>query len=147
MKRSDALVPLSRDHHQALVVARDLRRATDESAADAAQRFVQFLSRHELAHFALEESVLLPVIGAEGQGEALARQMLEDHAFLRDALRQVRAAGAVPAPAALRRIGERLRDHVQMEERQLFPHLEEALSESALEQVGARVRASVELRQ
>jgi hypothetical protein len=35
MKRSDALVPLSRDHHHGLAVAQQLRRATEQTAASA----------------------------------------------------------------------------------------------------------------
>jgi hypothetical protein len=35
MKRNEALTSLSRDHHQALVIAQRLRRATAESASSA----------------------------------------------------------------------------------------------------------------
>ncbi len=142
MKRSQALAPLSRDHHRALVVARALARASDDTAAAAADRFVEFLEHHELAHFAVEESVLLPVIPTGEPGSELARRMREDHAFLREATRRLRASGAVPDAASLRVIGQRLRDHVQMEERELFPYLEESLSAAALDEIGSRVQAS-----
>jgi hypothetical protein len=35
VKRSPALASLSRDHHQALVIAQRLRRASEETAGDA----------------------------------------------------------------------------------------------------------------
>jgi hypothetical protein len=139
VKRSDALAPLSRDHHHALVVARSLIRATDKTAAPAARQFEEFLAAHELAHFAIEESLLLPVVPAEDRGRELARRMLDDHAFLRAAVEQPGA----PDAASLREIGLRLRDHVQMEERELFPYPEESLSASALEKVGLQIQASV----
>src|SRR5436309_667979 len=59
MKRSNALARLSCGHHQALVIARVLLRATDKSAAPAACLFVEFLDQHESVHFAVAESVLL----------------------------------------------------------------------------------------
>lgn len=146
MKRSEALAPLSRDHHHALVVARALVNATDETAATAAQQFVEFLAGHELAHFAVEESVLLPVIPAEARGRELARRVLEDHAFLREALRRLREPAAAVDVGSLQSIGGRLRDHVRMEERELFPYLEGSLSEGALEDIGLRIRASAQRR-
>jgi hypothetical protein len=42
MKRSAALASLSRDHHQALVVAQRLRRATDATAAEARETFLAY---------------------------------------------------------------------------------------------------------
>ena len=42
MKRSEALASLSRDHHQALVVAQKLRRATDGTAPQARETFLAY---------------------------------------------------------------------------------------------------------
>jgi hypothetical protein len=42
MKRPPALAGLSRDHHQALVVARDLRRASSVQTAGPARAFLAF---------------------------------------------------------------------------------------------------------
>lgn len=139
MKRSPALAQLSRDHHVALVVARQLARADADDAAEAAARFVDFLAGHELAHFALEEAVLLPAVPDEPRGRALARQTLEDHDELR--LAAQRLAGATQPPSAddLHAVGQRLRAHVQMEERELFPLLEESLDPAALDELGARL--------
>ena len=53
MKRSDALTPLSHDHQHALDVALWLRRADDETAAAAIERFRQFFEREERRHFAI----------------------------------------------------------------------------------------------
>ncbi len=142
MRRSEALAPLSRDHHHALVVARELARATPENTVPVAHRFVDFLEAHELAHFALEESVLLPAVPDEEPGPELARRVLDDHAFLRDALRRLRHSDPEPEGQYLHELGRRLRAHVQMEERELFPYLEALLSESALEEIGSRLRAS-----
>jgi hypothetical protein len=72
--------------------------------------------------------------------------MAEDHAFLRDALRRLDSPHSAPDAQSLRPIGLRLRDHVQMEERELFPYLEGALSAATLDQVGREIQASAERR-
>jgi hemerythrin-like domain-containing protein/ketosteroid isomerase-like protein len=139
MKRSHALAPLSRDHHVALVVARELSRAGDSDAASATERYVRFLARHELAHFALEESVLVPALPPGERGAALSERLLEDHEFLRDALRRLQASPAAVTLSYVHEIGERLRAHVRMEEQELFPYLEQSLDERALAAIGAKL--------
>jgi hemerythrin-like domain-containing protein len=135
MKRSEALAPLSRDHHVALVVARELSRSTEADAEAAATRFVEFLARHELAHFALEEAVLLPALGADDPATEFGRRVREDHEFLRSAMRRLEKS---PRSLALvHDTGARLRAHVQMEERELFPYLERTLEPAELDRIGA----------
>jgi hemerythrin-like domain-containing protein len=139
MKRAAALAPLSRDHHLALVVARELSRATPDQADTAATRFQQFLAQHELAHFALEETLLLPALPDEQQGRALARRVRDDHDYLRAATRHLQRSPQAASVEFLHALGVRLRAHVQMEERELFPYLERTLDPAALEQIGAQL--------
>jgi hypothetical protein len=139
MKRSEALAPLSRDHHVALVVARELSRATADTADAATHRFVSFLSEHELAHFASEERVLLPAIPADEPGPGLARRLLDDHAYLRGVLGELRSGARNASPELAHELGTRLRAHVQMEERELFPYLEGSLDPATLEEIGRKL--------
>jgi hemerythrin-like domain-containing protein len=139
MKRSAALAPLSRDHHQALVIASELSTAAPHQAAQAAERFVRFLSDHELSHFALEESVLLPSLPQDGRGQGLANRARTDHAFLRAALTRLQAAPADASAEFLHEVGSRLQAHVRMEERELFPFIEASLEPAALERLGSRL--------
>jgi len=139
MKRSEALAALSRDHHLALVVAMRLSRSGENDAAQVAERFLRFLAEHELGHFGLEESVLLPAVPETERGRALVKRVIEDHEYLRDAGRRVRRAGDAPSIVFLHDVGSRLRAHVQMEERELFPYLEASLDRSELEDIGAKL--------
>jgi hemerythrin-like domain-containing protein len=141
MKRSPELAQLSRNHHVALVVARQLTRADAEHAQAAAARFVEFLAGHELAHFALEETVLLPAVPDEPHGRALAQRMLEDHEYLRFAAKRLRDPPAPVSADYLHQLGHRLRAHVQMEERELFPHLEQTLDPDTLKVLGEQLAA------
>jgi hypothetical protein len=138
MKRSDALAPLSRDHHHALEVALRLRRATQGTADDAATRFLAFWREVGQRHFEIEEDVLLAAVAAQVPGGGgLAARVRDEHADLR-----ARAAGlgdGERAPEALQALGQRLHDHVRFEERELFPALEAALPLAQLADLGAAV--------
>jgi hemerythrin-like domain-containing protein len=139
MKRHPALAPLSRDHHKALVIAMTLERAGAEGAREAAERYVDFLGMHEVGHFALEEAVLLPVVPAGEPGRSLVERVLDDHRWLREACARLERAREPPDPDRLHELGARLRAHVQLEERELFPYLERSLDEATLARVGERL--------
>lgn len=66
MKRHPALVPLSHDHHQVLVIAQQLRRATADSTGELASAFLATWESDEKRHFRLEEELLLPAYAAHG---------------------------------------------------------------------------------
>lgn len=127
MKRSDALAPLSRQHHQGLFAAMKLKRADAAGAAEARAAFVDFWEREGRDHFRVEEEVLLPAYARYGEHDhpAVVR-VLVDHVDLRRRGEDV-AAAADPDPAALNELGERLEGHIRHEERVLFPLIEEAL--------------------
>lgn len=139
MKRSSALASLSRDHHAALVLARQLSHASEQTSPAVAERLVQFLSGHELTHFAPEELVLVPALLSEARGSECARRMLEDHEHLRAAMRHLRETPDEVSAGFLHELGARLRAHVLMEEREIFPYLEKSLDAAQLEALGARL--------
>jgi hypothetical protein len=139
VNRSAALTPHSHDHHRALFVALQLKRAGDGSAAEV---LLEFLEGEGGTHFAIEESILLPGWFAADPGadrEAAAR-VLTEHLTLRAA--GLRAAAAQPSAADLNRLGELLESHVRFEERELFPAIEAGLDARALSALGARIAAA-----
>ncbi len=140
MRRSAALTPLSQDHHHALVIASALHRASATTARSSAMLFADFIAEHEIRHFALEESLLLPALPAGARGRRLAERVRDDHRYLQETADGIRARGEQPSVDALVQIGARLRAHVRLEERELFPYLEDALAPARLEQIGAELR-------
>jgi hemerythrin-like domain-containing protein len=139
VKRSAQLAPLSRDHHLALVVARSLARADAASAADAAERFVVYMAEHGLEHFELEEAVLVPFMPDEERGRLLVARLRSDHDHLRNVWRRLLKAPLRPSIDLLHDLGSQLREHVRMEEEELFPYLEGALDPPALQEVADRL--------
>jgi TPP-dependent pyruvate/acetoin dehydrogenase alpha subunit len=65
MKRDPSLVPLSHDHHHALVQARRLREGAEPGAPSrraAVASFLHFFSEETIRHFCEEEERLFPAL-------------------------------------------------------------------------------------
>ena len=130
MKRHPALLRFSRDHHHTLVLARRLRRATDETAADTVRAFMAHWYAEEKQHFGLEEELLLPAYAAHGDPEHPAViRMLIDHMLIR---RDVARLTAQPSLQLLHDLGAQLSSHVELEEREVFPLVEATIPEPEL---------------
>ena len=78
MKRHRALIPLSHDHHHALVEARRLRRAAGGAdATGAARAFLRFFADESTRHFRDEEERLFPtVVDVEETREPIVQALL-----------------------------------------------------------------------
>lgn len=123
MPRLGALLALSRDHHGALVLGRDARRAAATSDCtvwlDTIARVEDYWRRSMAAH-CVEEERLIDLAGEKLDADAVAR-ILSEHTELR-----VLAAGpcSLEPRARLSRFGELVSAHVRYEERLFFPQLE-----------------------
>ena len=147
MKRHPSLREFSDDHHGGLVNARRLRRAAsggDGSAAKEAALAFLVLWREETGpHFRKEEEVLLPVLARHGkdvESEHVVR-MLAQHARIRGLAMELSDGVARDDVRAetLRRLGEVLEEHIRLEERVVFPWIEQVLPEDALREVASRL--------
>lgn len=119
MKRHPALLQLSREHHTALKLALDCRKAAlagQQEALDNLCAKVSHLFASELEpHFCQEEESLLPELAAVGERELVA-QTLQEHAQLRSLAQRVSQGDR----AALEAFSAALTEHVRFEERELF---------------------------
>ncbi|MFZ3127683.1 MAG: hemerythrin domain-containing protein [Rhodoferax sp.] len=134
MQRAEALRDLSREHHEALVLARHARAtagqtASAEAHAQSAHLLQRWTEQFE-PHFAREEQTLLPALAQAGQSApvALAR---EQHATLRGLVARLRTGDL----QALATWGEAMDAHVRFEERTLFPLAQTVLEPSVLTDV------------
>ena len=147
MKRHPDLREFSDDHHGGLVNARRLRRAAaggDGCAAkEAALAFLELWREETGPHFRKEEEVLLPVLARHGkdvENEHVV-SMLAQHARIRGlvmALSDGVARDDVRAET-LRGLGELLEEHIRLEERVVFPWIEQTLPEDALQEIASRL--------
>lgn len=147
MKRSEFLKPLSHDHHQSLFLSQRLRRVEEDNVDEVAQAYVDYWHTDGARHFEEEEEILLPVYAEHGDIEdPLVAQVLVEHVKIRSLVRVIeRDLKNADTPTDLNRvrhIGELVHDHVRLEERQLFPKIEETLPPEAVAELSGRLSSA-----
>ena len=137
MKRHEALIPLTHDHHHALAEVRKLRMAAEGAEADRkerSRRFLDFFRDDTLTHFREEEERVFPLVVEFPEARAnLARVMLE-HLQIHAAVSRLEGElghGTSSAKAMLGVAGL-LESHVRFEEKTLFPQIESLVGGSDL---------------
>ncbi|MBY0280481.1 hemerythrin domain-containing protein, partial [Candidatus Binatia bacterium] len=156
-RRHSSLIPLSRDHHDALALAFRLRHPsppgpatamTPPSTADERARdTIDFFVVHLDGHFRAEEDVLFPAVlaspAADDACRARVADLVTEHramAAQRDAIAAALAAGA-GLETALDVFAETLERHVRREERELFVHFDALVAEPDASLLAARIDA------
>lgn len=138
MRRHRTLIPLSHDHHEALVEARRLRQGAEgPEPGKAAAAFLAFFASSAVPHFREEEESLFPRAIDSAEARKLVLQALIEHQRLHAAtaeLRELVAEGGAKqaVAAAMRELATLFENHVRLEERRLFPLIERLLTEETL---------------
>jgi quercetin dioxygenase-like cupin family protein/hemerythrin-like domain-containing protein len=136
VKRHAALIPLSHDHHRALVAARRLRRGADSAEpAKEAAAFLSFFATATVPHFREEEELLFPQVANREEAHELIVAALLDHQRLYAFASQLSAVlrGGRADPVVMHALGEMLEAHVRREEQELFPLIERLLTGETLD--------------
>jgi hemerythrin-like domain-containing protein len=149
LKRHRSLHPLSEHHHHALIQALLIRRADEGSAEqrkaalrETAENLVRFWKVNGRQHFRQEEEILLPAYARHvplDQNPAVMR-MLAEHASIRGQVEELERALASDELVEddVIALGKLLQRHVRLEEDQIFPAIEAALSEEEMAALGDR---------
>ena len=144
MKRHPALIPLSHDHHAELIQARRLRLVSGSDVAEArvaaATQYALAFFTETASHFDVEETQLLPLLVRSGGSSPLLEQVLTEHEELRGmawALHEEAAAGDVSGET-MARLADLLDASVRREERELFPLIEQTVSDGDLRALDLR---------
>ncbi|NJL13494.1 MAG: hemerythrin domain-containing protein [Microscillaceae bacterium] len=142
MKRHPHLIPLSREHHQGLLLAQLLKAdappypglPTDllGKIQYARQKYEQLLR----PHFEKEETRLFARIpGHYPDLQALIATLQEEHAELHWLFGQLHHPATIH-PDALDHLGKLLEQHIRREERQFFQELQVSLTEAEMHELG-----------
>ena len=131
IKRSPQLVPLSKEHHDALLFVWKIRQGLKLGASLEKMRnyTMWYWKEHTRPHFFQEEKILLPHIPA---GHPLAIQLLNEHAQVREL---VLSLDKDPDPETFTQLANLAERHIRWEERKFFGYLEEHLSPDELNAV------------
>lgn len=139
MKRHDSLAPLSREHHDALILAQLLKKSAPvykglpTTAADKAGYAVKMFHDDLEEHFHKEEAMLKEVKHVHESISKLADEIFEDHQQLTGLFLSLN--NTADQEAVLNELGNKLDAHIRKEERILFPLIQEHCSEEQLKKI------------
>ena len=141
-RRHESLIPLSHEHHDALMLARRLR-SGDLSKREPelrASHISAFLDYRLINHFKLEEDVLFPAVRAAlGPEASLIDKLLSDHRELRAKAASIKAG----AHDQVDNFCGLLDRHIRTEERQLFVLAQNRMKPEELAELGRQIKAQL----
>jgi len=131
MQRHIALQKLSREHHDSLVMAQKILRTVKDADQDELNQMIDIIREYyenELeAHFQHEEQAIFATLFKHyRQHIDLATVLLKEHGYLRILVQRIKPD---TARADLQDFATVLKNHTRIEERELFPLIEELFSE------------------
>ncbi|WP_324719040.1 hemerythrin domain-containing protein [Salinimicrobium sp. HB62] len=128
LKRHKALQPLSREHHQGLLLCWKIREGLKKGVEhERIKSYTDFFFSSQLRpHFNFEEKEIFPLLGNE---HPLTLRALKEHHRL-ESLFQGEAS-----EENFSSIEKELNRHIRFEERELFSELQETTSEEKLQQI------------
>jgi quercetin dioxygenase-like cupin family protein/iron-sulfur cluster repair protein YtfE (RIC family) len=141
VKRHPALVPLSHQHHTALVAARRLRRGADGAEPETeAAAFLAFFAEEAVPHFRDEEEMLFPQVANRAEAQELILEALLQHQRLHALAAEMteQLANGKVQRDNMRTLAEFLESHTRLEERKLFPLIEQLVPEERLHRLALR---------
>jgi iron-sulfur cluster repair protein YtfE (RIC family) len=133
LKRNENIIPLSKDHHTTLLFCWKLTQGIRlKSDPEVMKKYVNYFWKdHMEPHFREEEEILFSPLVDEMVQKAIA-----EHHQIKDMVDRVLKTKDEAVYNELAALSEIVDAHVRYEERQLFPHLEQALNEEQLSKIG-----------
>lgn len=136
MKRHPVLIPLSREHHETLILARLLQKGAPEykglptDNAGKADYANSHYKNELIQHFRSEESILPLIKGLNPEINNMVQDILDEHQELHRYFQTLYDQDNLTDH--LDRLGKALETHVRKEERQFFPLIQEHCQEETL---------------
>ncbi len=143
MKRHEAIIPLSQDHHQALRLAVAIRkkapnvRLARKSLEEKIKETEDTYQTELIPHFEHEEEILFPICkGRDEELDKLIDKVLAEHKMIKEAAENLRNGDPVEN---LDKFGEMLNNHVRLEEREVFQKIQEVVPEEELNKLIGKI--------
>jgi hemerythrin-like domain-containing protein len=130
LKRDEALQPLSRQHHQGLLVSLFLSNGLKKGVATKPMRdfILQFWQDDLLKHFEAEEQVLVPFAKPYTIIEPLITRMLLEHQQIVLLINRINNEARAEQLETIKEFADKLEQHIRFEERELFEQMQLSLS-------------------
>ena len=144
MKRHAALIPISREHHQMLILSQLLKKnaphykglPTDLAgkAGYALSLFDQLIKDH--IHLE-EEALYLQTQNLSDQLKQITQELRQEHGEI---IKLFKKISSKADEQTLNELGELLEKHIRKEERVYFQTLQETMNEDALIEIGNKIQ-------
>ena len=150
MKRHESLVPLSRDHHEGLLLAQRIKKGRSvapqsdwpEERELQRDRVVEYFDTQLVRHFQAEEEVLFPLAEQHlPEEEEVTSWLRKQHGQIRSLVSELRTAGGGQLENLLLRLANVLEEHIRKEERVFFQRLQKGVPEEVLEACGRQIES------
>lgn len=144
-RRHESLIPLSREHHYALMLCLRIHRGLESRQNDPAwlrskaENAVRFFAGDLTPHFQAEEEVLFPAMRHCAGTVELLRDLLAEHRDLERLAEGLRQCEADLLVERLRAFADLLEAHIRREERELFPIFEQQVTPEAARLIGQEI--------
>ena|SRR5690606_20608652 len=136
IKRSEHIVQLSKEHHFSLLFCWKVRVGIKkEIEHDRIIDYINYFWKdHLLPHFQ-EEDILFSFVD-----DAFVKRAYEEHNTINATVKQLNLSTKKEQAGLISHIADLVDAHVRFEERELFPHLEKAIAEPKLVEIGRRIK-------
>lgn len=140
MKRHEALTPLSREHHEVLILCQLMKegapvyKGLPESTPD---RMAYAMDRYRNAivpHFQKEALAFGQLRNGDAEVAALVDELLQEHERIATLFNELESSAALVHD--MDRLGRLLEQHVRKEERVFFPLIQDRCPEALLQRIG-----------
>jgi iron-sulfur cluster repair protein YtfE (RIC family) len=137
LKRHPALVPLSKDHHFGLLLCWKIRTGIKKEIAPERiiEYVVYFFNDHLKPHFAEEEQFIFVLLKENDEKRLMAEKQ---HVRLRELIVKIQQK-PTQVLELLDEFEKELEQHIRFEERDLFPYIQDGLSENELQKLKAKI--------
>jgi hemerythrin-like domain-containing protein len=136
IKRSEHIIQLSKEHHFSLLFCWKVRSGLKKEVEIS--RVVDYINyfwkEHLLPHFK-EEDVLFSTVN-----DTLVKRAYDEHHEINATIHLLNSSIFSEAPSLALKIADLVDNHVRFEERELFPHLERAIEEPRLIEIGKEIQ-------
>jgi len=147
MLRHTSLIPLSRDHHEGLLLAvrlqqrkKALLRLWSHDPHWQAKYVVKFFTDHLAQHFEEEENILFPnILPFLKKKSEIIDRLIKEHTEMRSSIEFFRQPIESELEEHLTQFGKLLEEHIRTEERELFPLCEEILPANIMNEIGKQI--------
>lgn len=132
IKRMEALRPLSREHHQGLLLCWKIRAAFAKNISpNRVKKYTDwFFIQHIQPHFEVEEQYIFPILGDQHH---MVKKALAQHRRITKLFKDRKQIAR-----SLSRLEDELASHIRFEERLLFNEVQKVASEQELQLIAEK---------